>query len=611
MYLYSTNESNCSHQNNTHITNRLIFLKRSSLIYFSLFFYIKLPSLSPSVTPLALDFRCVLRPHTLREKPTPITTNTKPSNHLRKIRPLLYKQTPLFPLIISVIIKSPFPHLHPHHHHPKPHRTNKHPHAPNMTQPKPDNATKPAHAPHASTPWSMPMTKPAPVLSTPAQDTATATITSSSVSSPSAPDSDCAASVDDLLDGIDRARLDAHWSLPQGFDRPDAHPLATLFGTGVGTPFTPLAGLPTSACSSASLSASQPRARAPQPSMKLPPCALAPRAPADLPAFADAAPLVVASVPLRLEFPRMFKVMPCPTRDACVSRGDFSECFYYHGENCDRRRVNVDLYKPHMCRFIDEGSGCRKADRCPFSHNDFERRYHPDRFGKETCRDYLRGDCPRRFCTFRHEVSRKVSVALDQMDGMVDKEMLQFVLKISEERGRALCDKLLRRFGHGKKHSGWRLEGFVVGSRDDEKVRCLTGRVDAIKRRLKTAGEKKWAAGLKTSGLRDMMSGVRKIAEEMRERCRADEQFVENGSDVHRLIRSVFSSTNWSCHSQEGDNPFLVTPDNQNDAVSALERLVDCFGNGAGSACAGKKTVGGVTAWTRQEFCSQLPSQTV
>lgn len=296
------------------------------------------------------------------------------------------------------------------------------------------------------------------------------------------------------------------------------------------------------------------------------------------------------------DFPRMFKVLPCPTRELCQASGDTAECFYWHDVSYDRRRVNVSVYKPHMCRFVDEPGGCRKAERCPFAHNDFERRYHPDRFGKETCRDFLRGDCPRRYCTFRHHVSRKVSVALEQVDCMADKEMLQFVLKISEERGRALCDKLLRRFGHGKKHSGWKLEGFDPRGRDDQKVRFVAMRVEAVKKRLKTMGEKKWAASLKTCSLRDMMSGVRKVAEEMRERCRTggsgnshhqgEQQqqadgcnagFVENGGEVHRLIRSVFSNTNWSCHSQEGDNPFLVTPDNQNDAVSALERLVQCL----------------------------------
>lgn len=233
----------------------------------------------------------------------------------------------------------------------------------------------------------------------------------------------------------------------------------------------------------------------------------------------------------------------------------------------DRRRPNVGIYKPHMCRFIEEAGGCRKGDRCPFSHNDFERRYHPDRFGKETCRDFLRGDCPRKYCTFRHEVSGKVEVALGQMEVMSDKELLQLVLKIEEAKGKALCEKLLRRFGHGKKHSGWKLEGFNPHGRDDQKVKFVTARVEEVKRKLKAAGEKKWASSLKTSSLRDMMSGVRKVAEEMRERCRSDADYVENGSEVHRLIRSVFSNTNWSCHSQDGDNPFLVTPVDRKSVV--------------------------------------------
>lgn len=160
------------------------------------------------------------------------------------------------------------------------------------------------------------------------------------------------------------------------------------------------------------------------------------------------------------------------------------------------------------------------------------------------------------------------------MDAMNDKELLQLVLKIDEQKGRALCEKLLRRFGQGRKHSGWKLEGFNPHGREELKVKYVTGRVEQVKNMLKAAGEKKWASSLKTSSLRDMMSGVRKVAEEVRERCRKDEKYVESGSDVHRLIRAVFSNTNWSCHSQEGDNPFLVTPENQNDAMTALEKLV-------------------------------------
>jgi hypothetical protein len=285
------------------------------------------------------------------------------------------------------------------------------------------------------------------------------------------------------------------------------------------------------------------------------------------------------------DFPRLFKVYPCPNQSACALSGtQQAECFYFHSPAVDRRRGNFSMYKPHMCRFIEEAGGCRKADRCPFAHNDFERRYHPDRFGKETCRDFLRGDCPRRYCTFRHEVSGKVEMAIIQIDAMNDKELLQLVLKVSEAKGRALSEKLLRRFGHGKKHSGWRLEGFNPAGRDDQKVKFVSSRVEGIKKLLRSMGEKKWATTLKTSSLRDMMSGVRKVAEEVRERHRDDQLRGPAGAEMHRLIRAVFSSTNWSCHSQEGDNPFLVTPENQNDAVTALERLVEMIVGLAGGA---------------------------
>lgn len=383
-----------------------------------------------------------------------------------------------------------------------------------------------------------------------------AAITTSSVSSPSAPDSDCAAEVDELLEGIDRIRIDDLWATP----RPSTYtPRDTApFRAGLFAPPDKKGAIAAIAAPLESrLTTISVHHALQNPPLHTPP---------------------LQTHPLQKpphDFPALFKVYPCQTRQVCMAKGDASECFYYHAMDTDRRRPNLSLYKPHMCRFIDEVGGCRKGDRCPFSHNDFERRYHPDRFGKETCRDFLRGDCPRKYCTFRHEVSGKVEMALSQMDAMNDKELLQLVLKITEPKGRALCEKLLRRFGHGKKHSGWKLDGFNPHGRDDQKVKYVTARVELVKRALKAAGEKKWASSLKTNSLRDMMSGVRKVAEEIRERCRGDENYSEGGSECHRLIRAVFSNTNWSCHSQEGDSPFLVTPENQNDAMTALEKLVE------------------------------------
>lgn len=399
-------------------------------------------------------------------------------------------------------------------------------------------------------------------------------VTSSSVSSPSAPDADCA-EVDELLEGIERVRVDDLWATPRShqdnFNR--AHKSAP-FRAGLFAPPEKRGGI--AAIRTATSNAPE------VDDLTVP-------GGAGISAVQSVAPLhcplsesrsagnvaVPHGVHPEADFPRLFKVYACPNREACLARGDSAECFGYHAMETDRRRSNVAAYKPHMCRFVEEAGGCRKGDRCPFSHNDFERRYHPDRFGKETCRDFLRGDCPRLYCTFRHEVSGKVEIALTQIDSMNDKEMLQLVLKIGEAKGRGLCEKLLRRFGHGKKHSGWKLEGFNPHGRDDQKVKFVTARVEEVKRQLRASGEKKWASSLKTASLRDMMSGVRKVAEEIRERCRGDENYVESGSDIHRLIRAVFSSTNWSCHSQEGDNPFLVTPENQNDAMTALERLVE------------------------------------
>ncbi|PXF42469.1 hypothetical protein BWQ96_07807 [Gracilariopsis chorda] len=383
-------------------------------------------------------------------------------------------------------------------------------------------------------------------------------ITSSSVSSPSAPHSDGPDEVDELLDGIDRVRIDDLWQTPRHLDFiPTPAPFrAGLFAPPRKDGIAAIAAPTNTTTNNTNNNTTTTTTTTTNNNNNN-----------------------NNNNPTTHDFPRLFKVYPCRTREQCLAAGTAPDCFFYHSTNTDRRRLNVSLYKPHMCRFIDDAAGCRKADRCPFSHNDFERRYHPDRFGKETCRDYLRGDCPRRYCTFRHEVSTHVQMSLAHMHQMSDKELLQLVLKMPEAQGRALCEKLLRRFGHAKKHSGWKLQGFDPRGREEQKVRFVTARVEQVKRSLKAAGEKKWACTLKTSSLRDMMSGVRKVAEEVRERCRADERYGASGSDggsqeVQRLIRAIFSNTNWSCHSQEGDNPFLVTPENQNDAMSALEKLV-------------------------------------
>lgn len=446
-------------------------------------------------------------------------------------------------------------------------------------------------------------------------------LASSSVSSPSAHDADCA-EVDELLEGIDRVRIDDLWTTPRSaapspgtapfraglfappsasgiaaISRPPAlrsKPLQEILAAEPNNERVDRPGLPRTT--------SEPGRRAHQPSVAFAQAcshnhdhacehphapsvrsAQAPRlaraqSAAAVPHGGNQRPTALADP--NADFPHLFKVYPCATAAACYAAGTHADCFYYHAVETDRRRAAVGSYRPHMCRFVEEAGGCRKGDRCPFAHNDFERRYHPDRFGKETCRDFLRGDCPRKYCTFRHEVSDKVEKAISAIDAMCDKEVLQLVLKLSDARGRALSEKLVRRFGHGKKHSGWKLEGFNPRGRDDQKVKHVTSRVEEVKRRLRAAGERKWAASLKTSSLRDMMSGVRKVAEEMRERgyraAAGDEEARACvGPETQRLIRAVFSNTNWSCHSQEGDNPFVVTPENQSDAMTALERLVD------------------------------------
>lgn len=282
------------------------------------------------------------------------------------------------------------------------------------------------------------------------------------------------------------------------------------------------------------------------------------------------------------KYPEMFKVRQCRDGDACVRAGIEADCFDFHPSANDRRRQNTDSYSPRMCSHIAQPGGCKMAGRCGRAHNMWETRFHPEKFQKDLCRHHLRGGCTKRWCPFRHEMSAVVRETANNLNALEGDDILQLLQNISLEKRQLVRSMIVRVNGNGgpasavqKRHCGWRLEGFVPNGREEQKVKFLTARVDGLKHLLRDADQKSLSTILKTSSLRDMMSSARKLAEELRERGRVDN--VSRGAEVHRLVRAVCAGTNWSCHSEEGDNPFLVTPENQNDAITSLTRLVELF----------------------------------
>eukprot|EP00173_Palmaria_palmata_P001359 Plantae.Rhodophyta-Palmaria_palmata.ctg17509.p1 GENE.Plantae.Rhodophyta-Palmaria_palmata.ctg17509~~Plantae.Rhodophyta-Palmaria_palmata.ctg17509.p1 ORF type:complete len:286 (+),score=57.50 Plantae.Rhodophyta-Palmaria_palmata.ctg17509:42-860(+) len=131
------------------------------------------------------------------------------------------------------------------------------------------------------------------------------------------------------------------------------------------------------------------------------------------------------------------------------------------------------------------------------------------------------------------------------------------------------------------KNRGWVLEGFLPrGSDDRKKVKFISARIEALKAVLKDSDESRWATILQTKSLQDMMCCVRKLAEEVRERAKIDTSISQTERNaIFGLARSIIVSTNWSCHAKEGNNPSVVTPENQNQAIFHLERCLVVYLN--------------------------------
>lgn len=302
-------------------------------------------------------------------------------------------------------------------------------------------------------------------------------------------------------------------------------------------------------------------------------------------------------------FPAMYKIDPCPKGPRCPhvkeGQGDMGECFYWHDAAGDRRRSATGTYSPAWCRYIPHGV-CRFGDGCHHAHNRWEVRFHPSRVHQTTCRDWIKGACTRRFCSYVHEVEPKVATVLRHCAELDDREMVQAVLRMPEPMALSLLQKLQRRIAGSKRNNGWVLEG--MSRRPDDPVFCgLAARVAAVKHRLRLGGHAKLSSLLKTTTLRDMMNSVRKVAEEVRETGRGAAAAAAGGmgggggglhmmaagsggggggggpsGSMQSLVRGIFTNTNWSMHAEEHgetDTPFRVNGANQSDAVAKLERL--------------------------------------
>lgn len=88
-----------------------------------------------------------------------------------------------------------------------------------------------------------------------------------------------------------------------------------------------------------------------------------------------------------------YKIHPCPTND-CNKK---EKCPYYHDFDDKRRDPVVYKYRPRMCTL---SSSCIRSANCNFSHNEFERFYHPDFFRTKPC---ISNPCKfGKFCPFEH-----------------------------------------------------------------------------------------------------------------------------------------------------------------------------------------------------------------
>lgn len=83
-----------------------------------------------------------------------------------------------------------------------------------------------------------------------------------------------------------------------------------------------------------------------------------------------------------------FKTEHCPKSKSCENH---QQCFYYHS-NADKRRSPAECkYMSTLCEF---GMNCLKKT-CPYSHNEYEKAYHPNQYRKIYCTNILKQEkCP-------------------------------------------------------------------------------------------------------------------------------------------------------------------------------------------------------------------------
>lgn len=154
------------------------------------------------------------------------------------------------------------------------------------------------------------------------------------------------------------------------------------------------------------------------------------------------------------------------------------------------------------------------------------------------------------------------------LEGMKRWKLQKLLTAIDYDKACTLNEILKDRCGLARKgFRGYKLEQF--NNRNPEKMKkSVVDEVSKIKQKLQNAGKREWAEQLRVSSLKDSMSSVRKFAEHIQK------THPKSDFPLDKYYRNVRHLTNWSCHAESGWNPFIVTPDNQREAVSNLDSML-------------------------------------
>ncbi len=155
---------------------------------------------------------------------------------------------------------------------------------------------------------------------------------------------------------------------------------------------------------------------------------------------------------------------------------------------------------------------------------------------------------------------------LDEIETLTRRQLQHLARNISRPRAHTLNETLRNRVGYRGYH-GYREESFDRKDPRRMKSRILD-MVSDVKKQLTAAGKVDWARQLRVASLKDGMCSVRKFGEHLHK------NHQDSAPEFDALFAKLRHNTNWSCHAELGDRPFIVTPDNQKEAVRCLQQML-------------------------------------